>query len=104
MNEQQVAMPQGELRAPDVPAPAGHIGPIAGTVTQQIGSGDNAQNAIVYRTIFWCFVAGGVLSLAAFGHALFKDSTTPLAGVKDVWSIFAPIITLALGYLFGKGK
>ena len=104
MNEQQVAVTQGELRVPDVPAPAGQIGPIAGTVTQQIGSGDNAQNAIVYRTILWCFVAGGVLSLATFGHGLFKDSTAPLAGVKDVWSIFAPIITLALGYLFGKGK
>lgn len=106
MNESQpVAAPEGgSLHVPVTQGPGGHFGPLAGTVTQQIGSGDNAQNAIVYRTILWCFIAGGVLSAAAFIHAFIKDAATPLSGVKDVWSIFAPIITLAMGYLFGKGK
>ena len=104
MNEPQVATQQGELHVPVSQGPGGHLGPLAGIVAQQIGSGDNAQNAIVYRTILWCFVAGGALSLAVFVYAFVKEPATPLSGVKDVWSIFAPIITLALGYLFGKGK
>lgn len=104
MNAPQAVAAQGELHAPVVQPPGGHIGPLAGSVAQQIGSGDNAQNAIVYRTILWCFVAGGGLSAVVLIHGFMEKTTTPLAGVKDIWTIFAPIITLALGYLFGKGK
>jgi hypothetical protein len=101
----QVPGQQGELHTPSLAQPSGaQLTPIAGTVTHQIGTGDNAQNAIVYRTILWSFVAGGIFSLAAFGHAVLKSSPSPLSEIKDVWAIFAPLITLALGYLFGKGK
>lgn len=95
---------EGALHVPISKGPAGQIGPIVGTVAQQIGTGDNAQNAIVYRTIIWCFVVGGLLSGASFVYAFVKESATPMAGVKDIWAIFAPIVTLALGYIFGKGR
>jgi len=86
--------------------PLGQVSAVSftGAVAQQIGSGENAHNAIVYKTILWCFIAGGALSAAAFAHAWYKDSATPMNGVKDVWAIFAPMVTLALGYMFGKGK
>ena len=100
----QPETPAGVLQAPTINPPPGQLAPIPGVVTQQIGSGDHAQNAIVYRTILWSFSAGGLLSAAAFAHALLKGTASPLGEVKDVWSIFAPLITLALGYLFGKGK
>jgi hypothetical protein len=97
--------PKGEVRVPSLNSREGSIStPIPGAVTQQIGSGEHAQNSIVYRTILWSFVGGGLLSAAAVLIALTKGSTTPFAEIKDVWSIFAPLITLALGYLFGKGK
>ncbi|OXI61766.1 hypothetical protein CFB47_00025 [Burkholderia sp. AU27893] len=73
-------------------------------VTQQIGSGEHAQNSIVYRTILWSFIGGGLLSVAAVVIALRDGSENPMSQIKDVWSIFAPLITLALGYVFGKGR
>ena len=96
---------KGEVRVPSLDATQGSIStPIAGAVTAQIGSGEHALNSIVYRTILWSFIGGGLLSAAVVGVALTRGSTTPFADVKDVWSIFAPLITLSLGYLFGKGK
>jgi len=96
---------QGEVRAPTVPSTSGAITvPIPGAVTQQIGSGEHAQNSIVYRTILWSFIGGGLLSAASILIALNKGTSSTLDEVKDIWSIFAPLITLALGYLFGKGR
>lgn len=96
---------QGEIKAPSVPDTTGAITvPIPGSVTQQIGSGEHAQNSIVYRTILWSFIGGGSLSVASVVLAFAKGSPSALSDVKDVWSIFAPLITLALGYLFGKGR
>jgi ABC-type iron transport system FetAB permease component len=78
---------QGEVHTPTVPSTSGAITvPIPGAVTQQIGSGEHAQNSIVYRTILWSFVGGGLLSAASIVIALCK-------GVPS-----------ALGYLFGKGR
>ena len=95
----------GELRAPTIPATQGSISaPIPGVVTQQIGSGEHAQNSIVYRTILWSFIGGGLLSAASIAIALSAGKPSPLGEIKEVWSIFVPLITLALGYLFGKGR
>jgi hypothetical protein len=109
MSDQAGRGPQNPLQdgviVPSVPDTAGAITvPIPGTVTQQIGSGEHAQNSIVYRTILWSFIGGGLLSGASVAIALVKGSSSVLSEVKDVWSIFAPLITLALGYLFGKGR
>lgn len=96
---------QGEVKVPTVPDTTGGITvPIPGAVTQQIGSGEHAQNSIVYRTILWSFVGGGLLSTASVTIALVKGSSSALSEVKDIWTIFTPLITLALGYLFGKGR
>lgn len=96
---------QGEISVPSAPAVSAAITvAIPGVVTQQIGSGEHAQNSIVYRTILWSFIGGGLLSAAAVLVALMKGNASALSEVKDVWSIFAPLITLSLGYLFGKGR
>jgi hypothetical protein len=87
-----------------LPPPQSTVAEIPGSVTKHIGSGGHAQNSIVYQTIQWSFWGGGLLSLAAIGVALYQGKADALAGVKDVWNIFAPLITLALGYLFGKGR
>ncbi|WP_116383068.1 hypothetical protein [Cupriavidus taiwanensis] len=96
---------EGELRPPTLPSSPGAIAtPIPGVVTQQIGSGEHAQNSIVYRTILWSFIGGGLLSVAAVLMALRDGSQSPMSEIKEIWSIFAPLITLALGYVFGKGR
>lgn len=96
---------QGELHTPTlVTSQSAIVNPIPGVVTQQIGSGEHAQNSIVYRTILWSFIGGGLLSAAAVVIAFCDGSKNPMSNIKDVWSIFAPLITLALGYVFGKGR
>jgi ABC-type iron transport system FetAB permease component len=100
----QVPRVQGAVHVPVNTAPSGHITPIPGVVTKLIGSGDHAQNAIVYRTILWSFLLGGIFSAASFLYAAYRGAPSPLSELKEVWSIFGPFITLALGYVFGKGR
>ncbi|QXG35528.1 hypothetical protein [Pseudomonas viridiflava] len=81
--------------------------PVDGHYTKQIGSGENARNSFIYITIRWSFIIAAVTS----GAIYIKSFAVPEVGVselidsvKGVWSIFIPIITLALGYSFGKGR
>jgi hypothetical protein len=97
--------PTGELRAPpSTVGPQGHFAPVIGTVAHVIGTGEHAQTAIVYTVVKWCFALGAVLSVIFVAVPLLRGHAVAVADVKDVWSIFGPLITLALGYLFGKGR
>ncbi|WP_410952337.1 hypothetical protein [Pseudomonas sp. S1(2024)] len=87
-------------------------GPSGGAVTEGvytkiIGSGENAKDTFVYIVIVWSFIVGSVISSAIYVKSYFApmDSGGDLVALfKDVWGIFFPIITLALGYSFGKGR
>ena len=110
MSGEQEAKPavseiQDELHLPSLLSTTDTITvPIPGTITQQIGSGEHAQNSIVYRIILWSFIGGALLSAASIVIALCKGNASALGELKDIWAIFTPLITLALGYLFGKGR
>jgi hypothetical protein len=78
-------------------------GAIAGT----IGTGDDAKNSIIWITIRWSFIIGSLLSLAIYLRPAYcqKDySGNLIEDIKATWTIFMPVITLALGYIFGKSK
>ncbi|KTS98309.1 hypothetical protein NS212_08725 [Pseudomonas parafulva] len=77
---------------------------MAGKITHNIGTGENAKNSIVWMTITWSFSIAGALSLLLFLVAAVCNDLKFIDEVKTVWSIFAPLITLALGYAFGKNK
>ncbi|MEA3233205.1 hypothetical protein OP492_00865 [Pseudomonas mosselii] len=85
----------------DVPQPRSGM---AGKITHNIGTGENAKNSIVWMTITWSFGIAGLLSLLLFVVAAICGDLKFIDEVKTVWSIFAPLITLALGYAFGKNK
>ncbi len=76
-----------------------------GKITETIGSGKHAQAAIVWQTIKWSFIAGSLFSLV-FVIFAWQDEieASPADDIKMIWSIFIPVITLALGYIFGKGR
>ena len=81
--------------------------PTEGKIAQEIGTGDTAKDSFVYLTIKWSFLVGSISSAALLLKGFFVaglGSTDGLEVIKGVWSIFLPIITLALGYAFGKGK
>lgn len=76
----------------------------AGKIAENIGTGENAKNAIVWMTITWSFVIASVLSLLLFSLVVADKDFKYLEQIKSVWSIFVPLITLALGYSFGKSQ
>lgn len=79
---------------------------IAGKITSHIGSGKNAKDSFIWMTITWSFyVATGmsVLLFISFWCTALTGETL-LDSITKIWSVFVPIITLALGYAFGKGE
>ncbi len=75
-----------------------------GTLTQKMGTGENAKNSIVWMTITWSFVIATALSVLFFLLVVWHKDFSYLENIKSVWSMFLPLITLALGYAFGKSK
>lgn len=79
--------------------------PTEGRIASEIGSGDNANNSFIYITIKWGFLIGVGTSAAFFAQGIWLcEPKNLLDTIKDIWGIFMPVITLALGYAFGKGK
>jgi hypothetical protein len=81
--------------------------PEKGAISDVIGTGDNARNSFVWIAIRWSFIVGVVLCVGIFFHPAYckADSGNQFfEDVKAVWGIFVPIITMALGYAFGKSK
>lgn len=82
---------------------------VAGKIANEIGTGEHARDSFIWTTLKYCFYLGGLFSvclLLVFFHFSF-DLDSPekfdiVSALKDVWSIFTPILTLALGYAFGK--
>jgi len=76
----------------------------AGRIAENIGTGENAKNAIVWMTITWSFFIATGLSLLLFSLVVADKDFKYLEQIKSVWAIFVPLITLALGYSFGKSQ
>lgn len=88
---------------------------LVGDLGQYLGTGNNAQNSVVWLTIKWSFFIGVGISVVIVLYMLYftpkflpicdpsYKPTFPIEYIKTTWSIFVPIITLALGYMFGKG-
>lgn len=86
------------------PASSGKPTEAPGTLTEKMGTGENAKNSIVWMTITWSFSIATALSLLFFSLVVFHKDFSYLESIKSVWSLFIPLITLALGYAFGKSK
>lgn len=78
-----------------------------GKIAGFLGTGENAKHAIVYLVIKYAFISGVVASIIVCANNwFFRDSDNQVpnitSDIRIVWEILTPIITLALGYLFGK--
>jgi len=77
---------------------------IPGNISKHIGTGKHAQAAIVWETIIASFVVGCLLTIILLVAAQLKIIAVSIEDIKILWStIFVPIITVSLGYIFGKG-
>lgn len=94
--------------------PSGETSPVAnmlGTISKTIGTGENAKNSIVWMTITWSFcIASGItacifiLLLITYFNTDKEYFNNLIKHSFSMWSIFTPIITLALGYAFGRNE
>jgi hypothetical protein len=82
--------------------------PASGKISEIIGEGKSALNSIAFVTLVTTFFVALVLSAWLLVEAPLKDCTMAssqwLELMKGVWGIFIPILTLVLGYVFGKSK
>ncbi len=74
-----------------------------------IGKGNEAKNSIIWITIRWCLAIPLVITIlffislwVAYALGLSEEFKELKDYMLKIWSTFAPIITLALGYLYGK--
>jgi hypothetical protein len=79
-----------------------------GLITNTLGTGDNAKNSLVYICVRWCFFAAiGLSLLVVINNWVFRVNEkvpTITDDLRVVWNIFIPLVTLALGYAFGKSQ
>jgi hypothetical protein len=79
---------------------------INGKITGVIGTGQNAKDSLIYLTLKWAFISGCVLtSLICINNWFFvkEDNNVDMtSSITKIWEIIIPVITLALGYAFGK--
>ena len=78
---------------------------IAGELSRNFGTGEHAKiNLILYiistTLIIFSSIAAALMVINVFGF----DTSSIIQYIKDLWSVFTPIITLGLGYLFGANK
>lgn len=68
-----------------------------------IGKGDQAKDSVVWYLITRLVRISFFVIVVLFAVDIYKhDGANCISLLKDTWSVFAPIITLAMGYLFGK--
>lgn len=81
-------------------------GELAGRIAGLIGTGKNARDSFIWMTITWSFYIATGISILLFFRSFFEvaKSENLLEYITTVWSLFIPIITLALGYAFGRGE
>lgn len=68
-----------------------------------IGTGKHAKTNIIWYVISSILVIFSCICISLFVLVLYNYKISEVSqSIKDIWSVFTPIITLSLGYLFGK--
>lgn len=78
---------------------------LRGTLSQPVGTGKHARTNIIWYIVSAIFVIFSCISSALIIMSIYgKDTKAVSESIKDIWGVFTPVLTLALGYLFGKQK
>lgn len=84
---------------------------VSGSIQEYIGTGQNAKDALVYLFIKWILWVGIILTAFSCIYFIVAEFLLPENQInllvdtfKGIWGIVTPLITLALGYHFGRKK
>lgn len=81
-----------------------------GSIPNYLGTGEDAKNSILYlflKYTFWFTLTIIIIyTLVYVAHVWFFRSIENnfLTGMLDILKVVIPLITLALGYVFGQSK
>jgi len=102
----ELKLPSTKQETSSAPSNSYNQREMTGKIADHIGTGKNAKDSFIWMTITWSFYIATGLSVLMFVRGFFAPTATDniLSEIVDVWGIFIPIITLALGYAFGKGE
>lgn len=82
-------------------------------ITARIGKGEDAKNSIIWTIVTWCLAIPACITFLYFVTMwyvlyLFPNPDVHVGAIREhiskIWGVFIPIITLALGYLYGKSS
>lgn len=77
--------------------------PEKGKMSDSVGTGKHAQTNIIWYIVSAIFVVFSCICSTLVVMSIYGYEINPVVqSIKDVWGVFTPILTLALGYLFGK--
>ncbi len=81
----------------------------AGRIGKWIGTGKHAKHSLAFIVLIWVMIAGGLCSVMIVGSRICfscYDKAGPDLGVelKMIWEFVTPIVTLVLGYEFGRNE
>lgn len=72
-------------------------------IAQHIGEGDNAKDSVVWFVITKIFYIYSIIILILLINDICRFSgVNCLNIIHDTWATYSPILTLSLGYMFGR--
>lgn len=76
---------------------------LSNSIAQVIGEGDNAKNSVVWKIITYTLYMYSYVITVMMGNDIFRyGGVNCIDIIKDTWATYSPILTLSLGYMFGK--
>lgn len=78
-----------------------------GKITGYIGTGENAKNSILFLVLKYAFFFAIIVIIIFAVNLWFfcrSNDNGLLSGILEISKVVVPIITLALGYVFGQNK
>jgi len=74
-----------------------------GNYSDVIGTGKHAKTNIIWYMVSGVLVIFSCICVSLVILVIYRYNISEITqSIKDIWSVFTPIITLSLGYLFGK--
>ncbi|EOD9923963.1 TPA: hypothetical protein RST62_005400 [Klebsiella pneumoniae] len=76
---------------------------LSNSIAKVIGEGDNAKNSVVWKIItYTLYMYSGVIAIMMANDIYRYGGINCVSIIKDTWATYSPILTLSLGYMFGK--
>ncbi len=77
----------------------------SGLMQRLLGSGNEAKYGISAIVVIGLFIVGLIFTVVVcLDNWFFCCDSSMMEDIKTIWGIVTPLLTLTLGYVFGKGR